>query len=156
MLKFLSVTTLLLISCAASFAQEPQTPVARGAQANPCASATTQAELNKCSDEEHLEADERLNSVYKNLLAMLQQAAVDAKKQKDETLTKEAETAIQKLRAAQSAWDQYRRLHCDAVKQQFEGGTILPLEWATCMTETANHRIAELKSGYEIGDRKLE
>jgi uncharacterized protein YecT (DUF1311 family) len=156
MLRFLSLATLLLISCAASFAQESQTPVARGAQANPCASATTQAELNKCSGEEHLKADEHLNSVYKNLLRMLQQSADDSKKQKDDGLTKQAETAIQKLRAAQSAWDQYRTLHCGAVKQQFEGGTIAPLEWATCMTETANHRIAELKSGYEIGDRKLE
>jgi uncharacterized protein YecT (DUF1311 family) len=124
-----------------------QTPVARGAQANPCASATTQAELNKCSDEEHLKADEHLNSRYKNLLCKLQQSADGAKKQKDDPLTKQVETAIQKLRAAQIAWDQYRTLHCDALKQQFEGGTIAPREWATCMTEMANHRIAELKSG---------
>jgi uncharacterized protein YecT (DUF1311 family) len=87
---------------------------------------------------------------------MLQQSADDAKKQKDDGLRKQVETAIQKLRAEQIAWDQYRTLHCDALQQQFEGGTIAPLEWATCMTETANHRIAELKSGYEIGDRKLE
>jgi uncharacterized protein YecT (DUF1311 family) len=94
--------------------------------------------------------------VYKNLLRMLRQAADDARKLKDETLTKQGETAARKLLAAQIAWGQYRALHCDAVKQQFEGGTIAPLEWATCMTETANHRIAELKSGYEIGDRRLE
>jgi uncharacterized protein YecT (DUF1311 family) len=156
MLKFLSFAILLLIFCSASFAQEPQRPVAEGAQPTPCASAMTQAELNKCSGEEFLKAGEHLTAVYKNLLQMLQQAADAATKQKDETLTKQAETAIQKLRAAQIAWGQYRALHCDAVKQQFEGGTIGPLEWATCMTEAANHRIAELKSGYEIGDRKLE
>jgi len=156
MLKFLSLAILLFISCAASFAQEPRKPAAQVAQANPCEAATTQAELNKCSGEEHLKADEHLNAVYKNLLGMLQQTAHDAKQQKDEAQTKQAETAIQKLRGAQIAWGQYRTLHCDAVKQQFEGGSIAPLEWATCMRETANNRSGELKSGYEIGDRKLE
>jgi len=156
MLKFLSLAMLFLISCAASFAQEPQKPVAQGAQVNPCESATTQADLNKCSGEEFLKADEHLNAVYKNLSRTLQQAVHDAKKLKDENLTKQVATAVQKLHVAQIAWGQYQALHCDAVKQQSEGGTIAPLEWATCMTETANHRIAELKSGYEIGDRKLE
>lgn len=154
--KFLSLAMLFSIFCAASFAQEPQKPVAEGAQTNACQSATTQAELNECSGEEFLKADEHLNAVYKNLLRMLRQAADDARKLKDETLTKQGETAAPKLLAARIAWGQYRALHCDAVKQQFEGGTIAPLEWATCMTETANHRIAELKSGYEIGDRRLE
>jgi uncharacterized protein YecT (DUF1311 family) len=126
--KFLSLAMLLLISCAAGFAQDPPKPVAQAPQTNPCASANTQMEMNQCSDEEHRKADEHLNAMYKNLLRMLQQAADDAKKQKDETLTKQAETAIEKLRAAQIAWDQYRALHCDAVKQQFEGGTIAPLE----------------------------
>jgi uncharacterized protein YecT (DUF1311 family) len=155
MLKFLSLAMLFLIF-AASFAQEPQRPVGQGGQANPCESATTQAELNKCSGEEFLKADEHLHAVYKNLSRTLQQAVDDAKRLKDETLTKQAATVVQKLHVAPIAWGQYRALHCDAVKQQFEGGTIAALEWATCMTETANHRIAELTSGYEIGDRKLE
>lgn len=155
-MKFLSLATLLILTCAASFAQEARRGAEPAAQANPCEAATTQVELNQCSGEEHLKTDEHLQRVYEKLLEMLQQNARDAKQQKDEALTKQAETALQKLRAAQMAWDQYRALHCDAVKQQYEGGTIAPLEWATCMTQTANHRIAELKSGYEIGDRKLE
>src|SRR5271165_3866340 len=138
--KFLWLATLFLISCAAGFAQESQKPAA---QANPCDSATTQAELNECSDEEFLKTDEHLNAVYKNLSGMLQQAAAEAKEQKDETLTKKADTAIQKLRAAQTAWTQYRSLHCDAVKQQFEGGSIAELQWTACMMQTANDRIAE-------------
>jgi uncharacterized protein YecT (DUF1311 family) len=87
MLKFLSLAMLFLISCAASFAQEPQKPVAQGAQVNPCESATTQADLNKCSGEEFLKADEHLNAVYQNLSRTLQQAVHDAKKLKDENLT---------------------------------------------------------------------
>ena len=78
------------------------------------------------------------------------------RRERDDARAKQAETAVEKLRAAEMAWIHYRDLHCDAVKQQYEGGSIAPLEWSTCMTETANHRIAELKSGYEIGDRKLE
>ena len=150
MRTFLTFTMLLLISGAASSVQEPQRGATQTGQAKPYDAATTQAELNKCSGEEYLKIDEHLNAVYKNLLRMLQEVTHDAKQPQDE-----AETALQKLRAAQIACDQYRALPRDAVQQQFEGGSIAPLEWATCMTETANHRIAERKRGEEIGDRKF-
>ncbi|MFZ3217123.1 MAG: lysozyme inhibitor LprI family protein [Candidatus Acidiferrales bacterium] len=152
----LSLMMVWLIVPATGPLPQQQSPASQTSQANPCASATTQADLNRCSGEEFLKADEHLNAMYQNLLRILQQAVDEAKQRKDETETKHAEAAIRNLRAAQNAWNQYRQLHCAAVKDQFEGGTISPLEWATCMTDTANHRIAELKSGYEIGDRKLE
>jgi glutamate-1-semialdehyde aminotransferase len=38
------------------------------------------------------------------------------------------------------------------VKAQYEGGTMSPMMWSQCMTETTNHRIEELKHGYETGD----
>jgi uncharacterized protein YecT (DUF1311 family) len=153
MLRFLLLAMLVGIICARSFAQETQ----KGAgQADPCASANTQVEMNQCSEAEYKKADAHLDAVYNNLSRMLRESADDAKKRNDETLTKQAEMAARKLRAAQNAWTEYRVLHCDAVRQQYEGGSIAPLEWATCMMDAANHRIAELKSGYEIGDRKLE
>jgi uncharacterized protein YecT (DUF1311 family) len=142
MLRFLSLAMLLLISCVAGSAQEPQKPSALAPQMNPCASANTQIEMNQCSNEEYKKVDSHLNAVYKNLLSMLQSDSY--------------RIARQKLRAAQRAWIQYRDLHCDAVRQQWEGGSISPLEWSGCMTETTNDRIAELKSGYENGERVLE
>ena len=156
MLRFLSSAMLLLVICAASIAQEGEKGGGQAGHGDPCAAANTQMEMNQCSDEEYKKADAHLSAVYKNLSAMLQQSADDAKQQKDDALARQAEMAVQKLRAAQNAWTQYRVLQCDAVRQQFERGSIAPLEWATCMMETTNHRIAELKSGYEIGDRKLE
>ena len=63
---------------------------------------------------------------------------------------------MDKLKAVQRQWVRYRDLHCSAVRAQYEGGTISPMMWTTCMTETTNHRIEELKHGYEIGDVKLD
>jgi uncharacterized protein YecT (DUF1311 family) len=156
MLKFLWLPTFYLIFCAASFAQQAQQPAAQAAPANPCDYANTQAAMNQCSANEYHKADAHLNALYKTLMGMLEQDADEAQKEKNDALAKQATTAVEKLRAAQIAWMHYRDLHCDAVRQQFEGGTISSLEWSTCMTDLANHRIAEMKSGYEIGDRKLE
>ena len=107
-------------------------------------------EMNQCSGEEYRKADAQLNEVYKNLLRKLQQDADEAHQQKDEEQQKDAETAIQKLRAAQRQWIQYRDLHCGAVKQRYEGGSMSSLIWSTRLAETTNHRIEELKSGYEL------
>jgi uncharacterized protein YecT (DUF1311 family) len=150
MTTFLPLAMFLLIFSAASSAQQNAKPAAQATQANPCESPTTQMEMNQCSGEEYRTADADLNAVYKNLLRKLQQSADEAHQQKDEEQQKDAETAIQKLRAAQRQWIQYRDLHCDAVKQRYEGGSMSPLIWSTCLTETTNHRIAELKSGYEL------
>jgi uncharacterized protein YecT (DUF1311 family) len=156
MLRFLSLAMLWTIIGAASLAQEPHQGAGQTGQANLCESANTQMEMNQCSADQYKKADAHLEAVYENLSRMLQQSADEAKKRNDQTQTNEAEMVVKKLRAAQIAWTQYRVQHCDAVRQQYEGGSIAPLEWAACMMDAADHRIAELKSGYEIGDRKLE
>jgi uncharacterized protein YecT (DUF1311 family) len=89
MQTFLTFTMLLLIPGAASSAQEPQRGATQTGQAKLYDAATTQAEVNKCSGEEYLKTDEHLNTVYKNLLRMLQEVTEHAEQQQDE-----AETAV--------------------------------------------------------------
>ncbi len=112
--------------------------------------------MNQCSAEEYRKADAHLNTVYKNLVRLLEKDTGETQQQ-NASEEKKAETpAAQKFRAAQRQWIQYRDLHRGAVKAQYEGGSIAAMQWSACMTETTNHRIEELKHGYEMGDRKLE
>lgn len=101
-----------------------------------CTEAKSQFELNECMGKEYHKADARLNSLYAEIGADLQ-------KNQDKS-------AIDKLRAAERAWIQYRDLHCDAARNQFAGGTIAPTIWAACMTTVTEHRIEELKDAYPV------
>jgi uncharacterized protein YecT (DUF1311 family) len=105
----------------------------------PCEAAKTQLELNECYGEQFRKADAHLNKIYASLLKQLGSG-----------------TATQKLKAAEKAWIQYRDLHCEAARSEFEGGSISPMVWAQCMAGVTDHRIEELKNAYETGERKLE
>jgi uncharacterized protein YecT (DUF1311 family) len=120
--------------------------------ANPYDKAVSQIELNACSAEQYRKADERLNALYASLMNSLRSGA----QQGSDDERKYQEIAIQKLTAAEKEWIKYRDLHCDAVKQQFEGGSIAPMMWSSCMEQVTNDRILEITNGYEAGDRKIE
>jgi uncharacterized protein YecT (DUF1311 family) len=149
MLRSVLAIPFVLIVANVPLAQQSAKPAAQPARANPCDNATTQAEMNQCTAEEYRKADAHLNIVYKNLVRLLQKDA-DQPQQPSGGEQKKAEIpAVQKLRAAQRQWIQYRDLHCGAVKAQYEGGTIAAMQWSPCMTETTNHRAEELKHGYQ-------
>jgi uncharacterized protein YecT (DUF1311 family) len=91
-------------------------------QADPCAGAVTQADLNECSHAAYLAADEDLNLAY--------EAALDAARQIDAWSEARAQD---RLRVAQRAWVAYRDAACDAETAQEEGGSIHPLLYASCL-----------------------
>ena len=153
--SLLAILFVLTFACV-GFGQQSASTGTQPAQANPCGNATTQADMNQCSAEEYRKADAHLNIVYKNLVRLLQKDTGEALPPSGNGQKKAETLAVQKLRAAQRQWVQYRDLHCGAVKAQYEGGSIAAMQWSACMTETINHRIEELKHGYETGDRKLE
>jgi uncharacterized protein YecT (DUF1311 family) len=113
-------------------------------------------EMNQCSGEQYKKADARLNVVYRKALTLLTTDLDKARNRNDNDETKHVEISIQKLKAAERAWIQYRDLHCDAAGHEYEGGSMRPMMWADCMKLTTEHRIADLKEAYEDGDRKLE
>jgi len=154
MLNSLRLATALLLFaiflCARNLTPAEQTT----SQKNPCDWAKTQQDMNQCSGEQYSKADAHLNSLYAKLMGLLEKDL--AKNANDAEQRAYNELAIQKLKAAEKAWIQYRDLHCDAARHQFEGGSISPMIWADCMASATEHRIDELKDAYGSPDRKLE
>jgi len=124
-------------------------------QHNPCDWAKTQMDMNQCSGEQYGKADARLNALYTKLTRLLEKDTAADQPKRENGRKEHNQTAIQKLRAAERAWIPYRDLHCDAARDQFEGGSMSPMVWADCMTRITDHRIDELKDAYGA-DRELE
>jgi uncharacterized protein YecT (DUF1311 family) len=122
----------------------------------PCDWAMTQMEMNQCSAEEYRKADAHLNAVYRRAILFMENDIRDAVTKGDDDEKKHAETAIQKLKATEKVWIQYRDLDCDAARFENEGGSIAPLTWAVCMTQVTEQRIIDLKNAYESPDRIIE
>ena len=132
----------LMVSAVFGSAQNSKQSAKEAPQKGPCDAAITQLDLNQCYGEQYRNADAHLNKIYGSLLKQLQ--------------SEKSSPAIQKLQPAERVWIRYRYLHCQAARLEFEGGSMSPMVWAQCMAMTTNHRIEEIKSAYETGERKLE
>jgi len=106
-------------------------------------------ELNQCAGEQYHKADARLNAVYRKVLEIKDKALLEARNHNDSDLIKYNQQSLNKLKAAERAWIQYRDLHCDAVRHEYEDGSMSPMIWGFCMAQTTLDRIEELKSAYE-------
>ena len=132
---FVRIVALLFFAVLASAQNTKQSPEGLP-QKGPCDAAATQLDLNQCAGEEFSKADTHLNHIYANLLKQMEGPG------------------LQKLKAAERAWIQYRDLHCDAARYEYEGGSMSPMVFAECMATTTEHRIEDLKAAYD--ERKLE
>jgi len=100
-------------------------------EALPCSSETTTAGMRNCENLRYERAEQALDSVYAKLMKQL-----DA-------------TGKAKLRAAQSAWLQFRQADADFQAQVAEGGTLAPLIKVTVMADLTEARAAELKKSLQ-------
>lgn len=99
------------------------------AQAPDCASPQTQADINQCAAKSAEVADDKLNEVYQQLKTTL-----TANEQK-------------LLTDAQLAWIEFRDKNCAFSSGRFEGGSIAPTVYSTCIERTTQQRTEELQ-GY--------
>jgi uncharacterized protein YecT (DUF1311 family) len=109
--------------------EEGETQNQPAAEADPCANARTQLEMNECAIKEYKAADAELNRVYKEVIAALRPEMQE------------------KLRAAQRAWITYRDANCDCAAFEYTGGSIYPLMYYSClrdMTITRTQKIRQL------------
>lgn len=113
-----------------------------------CDAAQSQAEMNQCAGQEYKKEDTQLNTAYQKILKLMQSDRLDAEKRHDRDQINWTQRRIDKLIAAEKAWITYRDLHCEAAKHEYEGGSMSPMVWASCMAETTRDRIDELKSSY--------
>ena len=154
-LLFISFALLTCFTIIGKFQNAKQSTQA-AADINPCDKPMSQMESNQCYAAQFQKADAHLNTVYKKLIVSMESELATARKGSDPDYIAYSEKQMQKLKAAELAWINYRDLHCAAAKHQTEPGTISPMRWSICMTTVTNHRIEEIKDAYEIGDKKLE
>ena len=121
-----------------------------------CDEAMSQMEMNQCFGDQYHKADAHLNAVYRKVIDLMEKDLSGAVAKGDGDWKTHAETEIQKLKATEKAWIQYRDLNCDAAKFENEGGSIVPMTWAICMTTVTEHRIDDLKDAYGSPDRIIE
>ncbi|HEY9817556.1 MAG TPA: lysozyme inhibitor LprI family protein [Candidatus Obscuribacterales bacterium] len=92
-----------------------------------CQNAQTQSDMNLCAGETYKLADDDLNRLYQQVLNQLPQSDRPA------------------LIEAQEAWLAYRDTNCDFEASLFEGGSIQPLMYYSCLERMTDERIEVLQ-----------
>jgi uncharacterized protein YecT (DUF1311 family) len=110
--------------------------VPAAAQEVNCADAVTQQDMNICQQQVWAEADARLNGVYAETIAILQQS--------DAEYAPDGPSEEDRLRNAQRAWVAFRDANCDAAGYPMRGGSAEPLLVYGCMHQMTEARIEEL------------
>jgi uncharacterized protein YecT (DUF1311 family) len=105
----------------------PDLPQIHLAQKLNCNNAQTQAAINECSKLSYQNADKKLNKVYQQLSSNLNR------------------TRKPKLIAAQQAWIKFRDNNCEFEKSAYEGGSIAPSIYFSCLENTTNERTQKLQ-----------
>jgi len=122
------VPTLLLFASVFAFAQDQKKP-------EPCANAQSQAEMTICWGNQYKAADAKLNQVYRQFTAKLD----------DEEKAQ--------LKTAQTAWLKYRDTNREFVADQYKGGTMRPMIAAICLTDVTDSRTKELTAQMKERDQ---
>lgn len=95
----------------------------------------TQQELDKCAEYSYKSVDNRLNSVYKQLLANT------------------PEPRRKKLSSAQRVWMKFRQAACDFERTQAQGGNIAPTLYYGCLSKITGQRTQELEQYLQEASR---
>ena len=97
------------------------------AQKLDCNNAQTQLEINRCAQLFYQNADKKLNQIYQQLLPKLERSRK------------------QKLVAAQQAWIKFRDTSCEFERSGYEGGSIAPTIYFSCLEKTTQQRTQQLQ-----------
>lgn len=106
--------------------------VSSPSMADPCDDAQSQSQLNRCEALNFQNADAKLNTAYKKLVAG------------QDALMK------QKLVKAQRLWIQFRDANCDYERGGMDGGSASPMIYFGCLAYTTKARTKTLE-GYLQG-----
>lgn len=109
------------------------------AQADDCANATTQGDMNQCAAQESKAADNELNSLYKQITTRL----------------KDNPEAKQMLITAQRSWIGFRDAECSFSASGVEGGSVYPLIYSNCITALTKARVETFKTYLECKEGDL-
>lgn len=96
----------------------------------PCDSARTTMEMNRCSQEEYEAQDRLLNQTYQEVLRQLN--------------TDYQQPTREKLIKAQRLWVQFRDVDCSAQESLYDGGTVHTAVYLQCLRDHTAKRIKDL------------
>jgi uncharacterized protein YecT (DUF1311 family) len=96
----------------------------------PCKHAGSGADLTQCFIDSSKKADADMNLLYRNI-----QKVVGG----DE---------LEKLKAAQRLWGQFRDANCSAERELYNGGSGAPAVYAACVEADTRQRTKELETMY--------
>lgn len=134
-LKHLGYATIILIaSTIPSQAQTTDEPEVD------CNNAMTQLEMNICAGRSARESDRQLNLAYQKVLNTYKTEEIAPKYR---TLRRET------LITAQLAWIKYRDTNCKWQTSKYDGGSIQPLVYASCIDRMSKERTQELLQSIE-------
>jgi len=102
-----------------------------------CKNAMNTPEMNECAALEQKAVEAKLNQVYRRVIKSLD-------------TNEDSAAAKEKLVIAQRAWIKFREADCDAVYENWAGGTIRNVMYSGCMRQHAEQRIKDLE-GFEGG-----
>jgi uncharacterized protein YecT (DUF1311 family) len=105
---------------------------AAAAKKEPCAEAKTQRQLTTCWSNLAKEAERKAESRFTQLRTKVAGGAL-------------AEMAPA-LENSQTKWREYRDAYCDAVEQAYTGGSMAPMQKASCRVRVAEARDKELRA----------
>lgn len=107
-----------------------QTPSSDTPVPQPCASATTQAEMTQCWGDAAAAAEQRSGAAWASVMKWLEE-----RQQPD---------AASMLGEAQARWETYRDAHCGGVAAVYEDGSLAGLQQQQCRFRLAEERRREL------------
>lgn len=96
--------------------------------ATDCSNAVVQQDMNRCAAEAYQREDERLNSLYKQLVGLSDR------------------TEVTRLKQIQTAWIKFRDMHCDYEENRYEGGSMAPLVKFNCLRNLTRQRNETLQA----------
>ena len=121
------LTGVIVIICSLSAVSHSQE---KRVNSLPCGEDGTQAEANACARRDSQKADAEMNAVYDRLMTEL--AGYGSKDQ-------------QRLRRAQATWFQYRDANCESEASIYEGGSIHPAVYYSCLAVVTRERARRLE-----------
>jgi uncharacterized protein YecT (DUF1311 family) len=98
------------------------------AQKPNCNNPQSQSEMTACAGIAYQNADRKLNQIYQQLLPKL------------------SSSRRQQLVTAQQAWIRFRDTSCNFEASAFEGGTIAPMIYSSCLARLTEQRIKDLQN----------
>ncbi|WFC30378.1 lysozyme inhibitor LprI family protein [Proteus mirabilis] len=93
-----------------------------------CRNAETQTEINQCAYQDFQQKNEELSQIYQQYYAKL-----ETKRQ-------------QQLQYAQSVWMTFRDLSCQYEADYYQGGSLAPMVYSSCLKDKTIERINDLKN----------